>query len=126
MPPSEPEELTEAQEAELRADLERLETELTIQLEDGKASAATVSLDAPIGRLSRMDALASQQVAKAGQAAAQRRLEQVRAALRRIEEGDYGYCDRTGEPIGFRRLKARPETTLSLAGQAELEARGRG
>jgi len=119
------EELTAAQLDELRRDLEALETELSAQLTLGSDAASTVNLDEPIGRLSRIDALAQQQVARAGQQAAKRRLEQVRAALRRIADGDYGYCARTDEPIGFRRLKARPETTLSLAGQAEAEARGR-
>lgn len=123
---SDVDELTAAQEAELRADLEHLVHELESQLAGGREGAATVNLDEPIGRLSRIDALAQQQVARAGQQAARVRLEQVRAALRRMEDGEYGYCLRTGEPIGFRRLKARPETTLSLEGQAELEQQRRG
>jgi DnaK suppressor protein len=42
-------------------------------------------------------------------------------ALRRIETGDYGYCEETGEPIGVRRLEARPIATLSLEAQERHE-----
>ena len=119
------EELTEAQISELRGDLLELRTRLGEQLERARGAAATVALDEPIGRLSRIDALQQQQVVKAGLEAARRRLAQVQSALQRIDEGEYGYCLRTGEPISFRRLKVRPEATLSLAGQAELERRRR-
>lgn len=122
---SEIDELSDAQLAELREDLVALEVDLNAQLERGRAGAATVDLDEPIGRLSRIDAMAQQKVAQAGQAAARRRLDRVRAALRRMDDHDYGFCLRTGEPIGYARLKAQPETTLSLAGQAEVESRGR-
>ena len=42
-------------------------------------------------------------------------------ALRRIEEGTYGYCEETNEPIGVRRLEARPIATLSLEAQERHE-----
>jgi len=38
-------------------------------------------------------------------------------ALKRIEDGSYGYCEETGEPIGIKRLEARPVATLSLEAQ---------
>ncbi len=47
----------------------------------------------------------------------------VDSALRRIEEGEYGYCQDTGEPISLRRLDARPTTTLSLEAQERHERR---
>jgi len=50
-------------------------------------------------------------------------ISKIDAALRRIEEGSYGYCERTGEPIALRRLEARPTATLSLAAQEEHERR---
>ena len=121
--PAEPEELTDAQIEELRGDLERLVVELEAQIESGAEGAAVVDLEAPMGRLSRMDAMAQQQVIKAGREAARRRLAMARAALQRVQDGDYGYCLRSGEPIGYRRLKVKPEATLSLAGQADLERR---
>lgn len=119
---SEPDELTPAQLEELRADLVALEVDLSEHLDQMTNSAKTVDLDTPIGRLSRMDALAQQQVAKAGKEATRARLGQVRAALRRMDEGTYGLCLRTEEPIGYARLKVRPEATLSLSGQRELES----
>lgn len=45
----------------------------------------------------------------------------IDAALRRIEDGTYGYCDETGEPIGLERLEARPIATLSLDAQERRE-----
>ena len=47
----------------------------------------------------------------------------IDAALARIEEGTYGYCEETGEPIGLRRLEARPIATLSLEAQERHERR---
>lgn len=46
-------------------------------------------------------------------------------ALRRIEEGGYGYCEETGEPISLSRLEARPIATLSLEAQERHERRER-
>ena len=46
-------------------------------------------------------------------------------ALRRIEDGSYGYCEETGEPIGVARLDARPIATLSLEAQERHERRER-
>jgi len=47
----------------------------------------------------------------------------IDAALARIEDGSYGYCEETGEPIGLRRLEARPIATLSLEAQERHERR---
>lgn len=44
-------------------------------------------------------------------------------ALRRVEEGEFGYCDVTGEPISLKRLDARPIATLSLEAQERHERR---
>jgi len=46
-------------------------------------------------------------------------------ALRRIEDGSYGYCEETGEPIGVARLDARPIATMSLEAQERHERRER-
>ena len=48
-------------------------------------------------------------------------ISKIDAALRRIETGEYGYCEETGEPIGIRRLEARPIATLSLEAQERHE-----
>lgn len=49
----------------------------------------------------------------------------IRAALRRMDDGDYGYCMACGEAIGERRLMARPMTTHCIDCMTELEIRGR-
>ena len=46
-------------------------------------------------------------------------------AMRRIEDGTYGYCEETGEPIGLARLDARPIATMSLEAQERHERRER-
>ncbi|MBO5659230.1 MAG: RNA polymerase-binding protein DksA [Duodenibacillus sp.] len=48
-------------------------------------------------------------------------LKKVQAAIKRIDEGDYGWCEETGEPIGVARLLARPTATLSLEAQERRE-----
>jgi DnaK suppressor protein len=48
-------------------------------------------------------------------------MEKIDAALLRIEEGTYGYCEKTGEPIELKRLIARPTATLSLDAQEQHE-----
>lgn len=52
-------------------------------------------------------------------------ISKIDEALRRLEEGTYGYCEETGEPIGIRRLEARPTATLSLEAQERHERRER-
>jgi len=47
----------------------------------------------------------------------------INAAIKRIEEGTYGYCEETGEPIGLKRLEARPIATLSIEAQEAHERR---
>ena len=47
----------------------------------------------------------------------------IDAALKRIEDGTYGYCEETGDPIGIARLDARPIATLSLEAQESHERR---
>ena len=49
----------------------------------------------------------------------------IDAALRRIEDGAYGFCEETGEPISLKRLDARPIATLSLEAQERHERRER-
>jgi DnaK suppressor protein len=48
-------------------------------------------------------------------------LKKIGQSLSRVESGDYGYCDETGEPIGLARLLARPTATLSLEAQQRRE-----
>jgi DnaK suppressor protein len=49
----------------------------------------------------------------------------IDAALKRIDDGSYGFCEETGEPISLRRLDARPIATLSIEAQERHERRER-
>jgi DnaK suppressor protein len=49
----------------------------------------------------------------------------IEAALSRIDDGTYGYCEETGDPIAIRRLEARPIATLSIEAQERHERRER-
>lgn len=50
-------------------------------------------------------------------------ISKIDAALKRIDDGTYGYCEETGDPIGIARLDARPIATLSLEAQESHERR---
>ena len=52
---------------------------------------------------------------------ARKLIAKIDAALKRIEDGEYGYCEETGEPIGIERLEARPVATLCLDAQERHE-----
>ena len=52
-------------------------------------------------------------------------ISKIEAALTRIDNGSYGYCEETGEPISLRRLDARPIATLSVEAQERHERRER-
>ena len=52
-------------------------------------------------------------------------ISKIDEALRRIEDGSYGYCEETGEPISLGRLEARPTATLSVEAQERHERRER-
>jgi len=52
---------------------------------------------------------------------ARKLISKIDQAMARIRDGSYGYCDDTGEPIGIRRLEARPIATLSLDAQERHE-----
>jgi DnaK suppressor protein len=49
----------------------------------------------------------------------------IESALQRLEDGTYGFCEETGEPISLRRLEARPIATLSVEAQERHERRER-
>lgn len=77
---------------------------------------APVALDQQsVGRLSRVDALQRQAMAQAQERKRTHQLRRVEAALRRIETGDYGYCEACGEPIAPRRLEVDPAAHLCVS-----------
>jgi len=52
---------------------------------------------------------------------ARKLISKIEQALQRVENGSYGYCEDTGEPIGLKRLEARPIATLSIEAQERHE-----
>ena len=56
---------------------------------------------------------------------ARKLVSKIDQALHRIEDGSYGYCEETGEPIGLRRLEARPIATMSIEAQERHERKER-
>ena len=114
-------ELTSQQIAALKNLLLERRTELEKLIEDAEEGSQPVSLDQPIGRLSRMDALQQQSMSQASRQAARQGLEQVKAALQRIASGDYGYCVECEEDIDFARLQARPEAPFCIDCQSGRE-----
>ncbi|MGI9277400.1 MAG: TraR/DksA family transcriptional regulator [Endozoicomonas sp.] len=115
-------ELNAEQQEELKTILLSLRGELQQALEQSDKSSQPVSLDQQaFGRVSRVDALQQQSMAKASQQQYQERLRQVLKALANFDSGDYGYCLSCNNPIGYPRLQARPETPLCLACQSAAE-----
>ena len=114
--------LSPSQKAELKADLEALKTQLETLLAGNAEAAAPVELDQTrVGRLSRMDAMQMQQQQKAEQARNRLHLQQTLNALAAVTNNDYGYCQQCDEPIGFARLKVRPEAPLCISCQEKCE-----
>ena len=95
-----------------RTQLLRLRSELQGLEETSKEATKPVELDqASVGRLSRMDAMQSQQMAQELARRRQQQLVRIEGALRRIESGDYGYCSVCDEEIDVRRLTLDPTNT---------------
>ena len=116
-------ELTVEQVDELQRFLLSESARLEELLKRSKEDARPVDLDEPIGRLTRMDAIQQQQMTKASRRSYETKLRQVRAALALFGKGEYGFCRLCEEPIGYPRLKARPEAPFCLSCQDARESR---
>ena len=106
----------------MRDKLLKLRAELRAIAELGDESAAVVELDqTKVGRLSRMDALQAQAMAKASGARREQMLRRIEAALKRIDDDDYGYCKECDEPINPKRLEFDPTAVLCIDCASKLE-----
>lgn len=102
--------------AEIAALIRARLAEIAEQDRLGTGGQSVVQLDQQsVGRLSRMDALQNQAMAKAQQARRDTEKARLSAALERMEAGDYGYCDGCGEEIPRRRLELDPAATLCVS-----------
>ena len=99
------------------------QTSLQSVLATGKEAAETVVLDQTrMGRLSRMDAMQQQEMSKASNLRRQIKLQQINAALTRIENKDYGYCKECEEDINPKRLEHSPAARLCIGCAEALES----
>ena len=89
----------------------------------GEDSASTIELDqARVGRLSRMDALQAQQMARAASRRRHAERGRIAAALKRIDDGEYGYCLSCGDMIPTPRLKIDSAAAQCVGCAASSEA----
>jgi len=101
--------MDEAEIERFRQELLRLRTDLQALDKESEEAEKPVELDqARVGRLSRMDAMQGQQMAREAARRRQYRLQMIEGALRRMDAGDYGYCTQCGEEIDIRRLEFDP------------------
>jgi DnaK suppressor protein len=99
--------------------------EIEALIRDNAENTAPVALDQQsVGRLARMDAMQVQAMAQDTARRRHVRKLRIQQALRRIEEGEFGYCAECGEPIGEGRLKADP-TNHECVRCATLQQAGR-
>ena len=107
--------MNETQDTRFRALIAQRLAELDAEDHLGQAGQATVELDQQaVGRLSRMDALQNQAMAKAGSARRQVERTRLEAALARMDEGEYGYCEDCGDDIAPARLMLDPAAPLCI------------
>ena len=98
-----------------RERLLKLKAELEAAAESGDESAAIVELDqSKVGRLSRMDAMQAQAMAKASAGRRVQMLRRIEAALVRVANDEYGMCQQCGEPINPKRLDFDATVTLCI------------
>lgn len=103
--------LSAEQREELRMELERQLTKLTKSMTVTDEALKPVELDqTAVGRLSRMDSLQSQSMAKGLREREAVRLAQIQDALRRVQDGTYGVCTGCGGQLAFERLLVFPES----------------
>lgn len=108
--------MNETDQARIRAQIMATLADLNRDDALGLSGQATVELDQQaVGRLSRMDALQNQAMAKAGHARRQVLRQRLAAALARMDAGEFGYCEDCGEDIALGRLEIDPAATRCVS-----------
>lgn len=111
---------TEAELEQLHQQMLAIKQQLLNLLGTQHQKAEPVALDQQaVGRVSRIDAIQQQQMAKANEQHTGQRLVAINGALQRFNELEYGYCEQCGEPIKLARLQIKPEAEYCVACQAE-------
>jgi len=106
----------------LQEDKEKLEQHIRQEIKDlkkkivsYKEGAKPVALDSAIGRVTRMDAINSKNMSEASLRKAENTLLQLKRALDKIDDSDFGLCMECGEEIPFKRLMIMPGNVLCVA-----------
>lgn len=108
--------MNETKIAQYRNQLAQMLNDLNTEDDLGHQAQATVTLDQQsVGRLSRMDALQQQAMAKATQSRRDANKTRINAALRRLKEGEYGYCLECGDDIPEKRLNFDPAAPTCIS-----------
>lgn len=108
--------LSASDTAAIRNQLEALRTEISTAAEQSAEAGQPVELDQTrLGRLSRMDALQGQEMARAAERRRDTEIRKIDAALSRLDSGDYGWCVTCGEEIAADRLKFDPAVPICIA-----------
>lgn len=101
--------------AAVRGELEALRERVMAATEHGAEAARPVELDQQrVGRLSRMDALQGQEMARAAERRRDTEIRKIDAALARLDSDDYGWCARCGEEIAAARLALDPAVPVCI------------
>jgi DnaK suppressor protein len=98
-----------ANQDDIRQKLLDIRQELQVSAEASKQSSQVVELDqSTVGRLSRMDAMQAQAMSQASGRRTEELLRSVDAAIQRVDDGEYGFCQSCDEPIAEQRLAFNP------------------
>lgn len=107
--------LSDKQIKAYQTQLLKLQQTLLLRADELDESSAVVELDqSRQGRLSRMDALQGQEMSKAMQLRRQQQLKEINMALKRIDQGEFGYCQQCDELIAPQRLDINPALRLCI------------
>jgi len=102
------------QKKKMKEILENLLKESIIHIKSLKEQSNPVSLDDPIGRVTRIDAIQSQNMAMATLKREEENIQMINTALNKLEQGTFGICSACKKPIRWERLKALSSVSLCI------------
>ena len=109
-----PNELTPEQKVEIRSLLEAKAQDLIVSIARYDEQIAPIAPDASLGRLTRLDAMQQQEMAKAQRANAKTQLTKVKRLLEDWDDNEAGMCRSCEDPIGYGRLKRVPDSLVCI------------
>lgn len=107
--------MDESKKAELRTRIEQELKDLQQSISSLEDQTKPVAPDQSLGRLTRLDNMNNQAVARDSLSKARMRMLKLQRALEHMDDPDFGYCEECGEEIPLRRLMLLPESTMCVA-----------